>query len=345
MLVQLAAFVVVVAGIIAAKSLLIPFLLAGFLAIICAPPLYWLRKKKVPSGLSVTLLLLGVIVLQLGLTTLVGSSLADFSRALPQYQDSFQLLVSEGIIRLEGLGFNITDELIMEQVNPGKLMAIVAGMLNNLLSMLKDTFIILLTFLFIMLEAAGFPQKLQAMAGGSRKGLERYGAIMQGVNRYLFLKTLTSLATGLVVVVSLQLIGVDFAVLWGLVAVLLNFVPTIGSIIAAVPPVLLAVVQLGFGPATTTALVYLLVNLTIGNFLEPRIMGKGVGLSTLVIFLSLAFWGWALGPIGMLLSVPLTMSLKIGLTARESTRGWALLLGSNADAAAALAAAPQKEKE
>ena len=343
MLINLAAFVVVVAGIMSAKSLLVPFLLAIFLAIICSPPLFWLRQKKVPVALSVFVVVSVVIVIQLGLTTMIGSSLADFSKALPNYQDRLQGIVREGIVWVEGLGINITDDMIMEQFNPGKLMVIVGGMLNNLLGMMKNTFMILLAFMFIMLEAAGIPAKIQAIAGGGKGALEKYGAISKGVNRYLFLKSLTSLGTGILAAVSLQIIGVDFAIMWGMVAVLLNFVPTIGSIIAAVPPVLLALVQLGVGPALATASVYLAINVGIGNLLEPRIMGAGVGLSTLVIFISMAFWGWVLGPIGMLLSVPLTMALKITLAANEKTRGLALLLGSNSEAAEVLAALPSDE--
>jgi AI-2 transport protein TqsA len=124
----------------------------------------------------------------------------------------------------------------------------------------------------------------------------------------------------------LSLIGVDFAPTWGLLAFLLNFIPNIGSIIAAVPAILLALIQLGLPSALLTLLGYLVVNITIGNFLEPRVMGRSLGLSTLVVFLSLLFWGWVLGPIGMVLSVPLTMIAKIALAANEDTRWLAVLL-------------------
>ena len=345
MLINLAAFVVIVAGIMSAKSLLVPFLLAFFLAIICAPPLYWLRKKNVPQLLAVAMVVGGVIILQLALTSLIGSSLADFTRALPQYQSRLQVIVKDGIQWVEQFGFNVTDDIIMEQFDPGKLMGIIGAMLNNLLSMLTNTFIILLTFMFIMLEAAGIPSKLKAMAGGAPDALDKYSKITTGVNRYLFLKTLTSMATGLLAWFSLQMIGVDFPILWGFIAFILNFVPTIGSIIAAVPAVLLALVQLGVAPAITTAVVYVCINVGIGSILEPRLMGAGVGLSTLIIFISMAFWGWVLGPVGMLLSVPLTMTLKIAMQANEKTEGFALMLGSNAEAAKVLASLSQEKNE
>jgi predicted PurR-regulated permease PerM len=147
------------------------------------------------------------------------------------------------------------------------------------------------------------------------------------INRYLAIKTMTSLATGIIVAIVLGIMGVDFPMLWGLLAFLLNFIPTIGSIIAAVPPVLLAMVQFNQGMAVGVAVLYTAVNMIIGNFLEPRFMGKGLGLSPLVVFLSLLFWGWLLGTIGMFLSVPLTMTVKIICDTRDDTKWVGVLLG------------------
>jgi len=141
------------------------------------------------------------------------------------------------------------------------------------------------------------------------------------------LKTWISLATGAVIATWLTLLGVEYPLLWGLLAFLLNYVPNIGSIIAAVPAIMMAFIQLGIGSALATAAGYLVVNIAVGSIIEPRVMGRGMGLSTLVVFLSLLFWGWALGPVGMVLSVPLTMILKIALESRDDTRWFAVLLG------------------
>ena len=145
----------------------------------------------------------------------------------------------------------------------------------------------------------------------------------------MFLKTIVSLATGVLVTLILVLIGVDYPILWGMLAFAFNFIPNIGSIIAAVPAVLLALIQLGPKGALTTAACYFVINILIGSVIEPRFMGKGLGLSTLVVLLSLLFWGWVLGPVGMLLSVVLTILLKIMLDSSEKTRSLALLLGPN----------------
>ncbi len=332
MLIQLAAFVVVVAGITAAKSILIPFLLASFLAIICAPPLYWLRSKGVPPVLSILLLVLIVVLVEMVLATLVTSSMAEFSKAMPQYQERLHVMLKSLTSWLEGHGVEVTDGVLLDQFDPGKLMRIAGNMLNNLFGMLTNTFMIMLTLVFILLEASGFTAKLKAIAGTPEVDMEKYGRIISGVNHYLGLKTATSFATAALVTVGLRVVGVDFALMWGVLAFFFNFIPTVGSIIAAVPPVLLALVQLGVGPAMTTVGLYLVINVGIGSILEPRIMGSGVGLSPLVIFVSMAFWGWVLGPVGMLLSVPLTMTLKIALGYGEKTRHIALLLGSNGEA-------------
>jgi AI-2 transport protein TqsA len=156
--------------------------------------------------------------------------------------------------------------------------------------------------------------------------MDHFQTIRANVNRYMGLKALISLATGVSIWILLALIGVDFPGTWGLLAFFLNFIPAIGSIIAAVPAVLWALVQLGLSSASLTALAYLVVNIIIGNFLDPRIIGKKLGLSPLVVIISLIFWGWVLGPIGMLLSVPLTMIAKIALATSEETRWLAVML-------------------
>ena len=143
------------------------------------------------------------------------------------------------------------------------------------------------------------------------------------------IKTVISVLTGLLIGIWTSLLGVDFPIVLGLLAFLLNYVPNIGSMIAAVPAVLSAFIELGIGPAAVTGLGYVVVNTVMGNIIEPRFMGRGLGLSTLVVFLSLLFWGWVLGPVGMRLSVPLTMTVKIALDANEQSRWLAILLGSD----------------
>jgi predicted PurR-regulated permease PerM len=199
--------------------------------------------------------------------------------------------------------------------------------LSSLGGLLTNTFLILLTVIFILLEAASFPTKLEAILKNPDSGLIRFQSLLDNVNSYMALKTVTSAFTGVLVGLWLWAVGVDYPVLWGMLAFLLNFVPTIGSILASVPALLLALIQLGIAGALWSLLGYVLINVIVGNLIEPRFMGRGLGLSTLVVFISLVFWGWILGPVGMFLSVPLTMMIKISLDSSEETRWVAILLG------------------
>jgi predicted PurR-regulated permease PerM len=211
-------------------------------------------------------------------------------------------------------------------------MGLAASILNGLKDVLTNVFLIFFTMIFILLEASTAGTKVRAAFGRSTESLRRPRIFLNNLGRYLGIKTLVSAATGLLAGLLTWSIGVDFPLLWAMLAFLLNYVPTIGSIIAAVPAVLLALVQLGPGEASATALGFIIINVVFGNFLEPRLMGYGVGISPLVVFVGLIFWGFVFGPVGMLLSVPLTMTLKLALESDARTRWVAILIGSERDA-------------
>ena len=331
-LVRFAAFIIIVAGMKAAAVMVVPFLLAAFLAIIWAPPLFWMQKKGIPSIVGILALMLGVVCVQVLLVTLVSSSIADFSENMPLYQERLKTLTIESLGLLSRYGVEFETNKLAEILNPSRIMGLVGNMLNGLGGVLTNTFFVFLTLIFILSEAAGFPLKIRAIMDDHTSELDKYSLIINGVNRYLGIKTLTSLVTGIVIAVWLAIQGVDFPVMWGVFAFMLNYIPNIGSIIAAVPAVLLALIQLGPLPAGMAAIGFLVVNILVGSVIEPKVMGQGIGLSVLVVFLSLAFWGWVLGPVGMLLSVPLTMAVKIALSGRESTKWLSILLGSNKEA-------------
>ena len=149
------------------------------------------------------------------------------------------------------------------------------------------------------------------------------------MNKYLTIKTITSILTGTIIYISLSIIDLDHAIMWALIAFFLNYIPSIGSIIASIPAIIIALIQYNIYYAVLVAGIYMVVNITLGSIIEPKYLGKELGLSTLVIFLSLLFWGWLLGPVGMLLSVPLTMILKIRLESYDDTKWIAVLLGRN----------------
>ncbi|MFQ5345552.1 MAG: AI-2E family transporter [Mariprofundus sp.] len=325
-LVAAAAFVIVVAGIQAAASLLIPFLLAAFIAIICLSPLNWLTSKRVPTGAAVLIITLAIVVLGMVIATFIGTSVADFSENLPSYQERLKVLSGTTVNWLSGRGIDTSTQSLLSAFDPSAAMGMAGELMSGLGNVLTNTFLIVLTVIFLLIEAATLPHKWKTLKNGapSTKAFEKF---IGSVSAYFVIKIWISLATGIFIAIWLAVIGVDYPLLWGLVAFLFNFVPNIGSIIAAIPAILLALVQLGGGEALLAGLGYVIANVVMGNIIEPRFMGKGVGLSTLVVFLSLVFWGWVLGPVGMLLSVPLTMIVKLALESRPDTQWLAILLG------------------
>ena len=325
-LVTLAAFVVVVAGIKAADTLVTTFLLSVFFAIIFAPAFIFLRSRGLPAWLSLLIMMVAIVVVQLGLVTVVANSVAEFSQSLPQYQDRLRAMTDHLFAWLGQWGLSVPPNIVHRYLDPSVSFRMAANVLGGLGSVLSNLFLIFVTVLFMLIEGASFPRKLSFAFGHDQhvRGMDRF---VDNVKRYMMIKTLLSLATGVAVYIWLRIIGVDFALLWGLVAFLLNFVPNVGSIIAAVPAVLLALIQNGPINALLATLGYLVINMLVGNLLEPRYLGRGLGLSTLVVFLSLVFWGWVLGPVGMLLSVPLTMMLKIAFETNDDTRWLSVLLG------------------
>jgi len=325
-LLSIAACVIIIAGMRAAATILVPFLLSAFIAIIAAPPMFWLQRHKVPAGLAILIIIIAIIGLTVLLMTFIGNSVNDFSIALPDYQGRIKDKTAGLVDWFNAHGMSVSKAQILELFDPGQAMQLISTIFRGLGGVLSNAILILLTVIFILAEAASFPFKLRAIFGTVELP-GQFTEFLDNMQAYVGIKTLTSLATGLLVCLSLAIIGVDYWLLWGLLAFVLNFVPTIGSIIAAIPAVLLALVQLSPAAALVTTLVYVVINTVIGNFVEPRFMGKGLGLSTLVVFLSLLFWGWVLGPVGMLLSVPLTMTVKIALDSREETRWLAILLG------------------
>jgi predicted PurR-regulated permease PerM len=328
-----AAIVVIIYGMQMAKVILVPFLVAVFLALITVRPMLWLQAKRVPSILAALLIVTMIMLILAMVGMILGTSIADFTAAIPVYQARLDVIIDGAVqfiaknIRGDG-----SVESLRDMVDPGWAMGLVAGILNGLKDVLTNTFLIFFTMIFILLEASSGQTKFEAAFGRSDESLDRPRIFLQNLGRYLGIKTIVSLATGCCAGFVTWSIGVDFPLLWAMLAFLLNYIPTIGSIIAAVPAVLLALVQLGPGEAGATAVGFAAINVVFGNFLEPRLMGYGVGISPLIVFVGLVFWGWVFGPVGMLLSVPLTMTLKLALESDERTRWVAILIGSERDA-------------
>lgn len=320
----LAAIIVIIAGMKQAASLLVPFLLSIFIAVLSLPAMDSLERRGLGAGLSLLVVVLGVFAAGFLLSLLIGTSIEEFRRSLPDYQQKITEQKDQLFAWLAGIGVDVPESLGSEIFDPNAAMRLLSSILRSFGSVLTNSFLIFITVIFILLEARSFSRKFARISDTRSEFIEDFVGKLNG---YMGIKAVTSTITGVLVTLWLWLLGVDHAQLWGVMAFLLNFVPNIGSIIAAVPAVLLALVQLGMGTALFVAAGYLVVNIVIGSVLEPRFMGRGLGLSTLVVFLSLVFWGWVLGPVGMLLSVPLTITVKLALDSSKDTRWLGILLG------------------
>jgi AI-2 transport protein TqsA len=326
-LLSAAAFVVLVAGARASADIIVPFLLSVILAVLFAGPMSWLHARGVPRWLAVSLIIIVLIGVTLAFGTVVGSSVIEFTQSLPFYNERLQEEVGGLLTWLAAHGMEVSRDVVADNFDPAAVLTIAGRIFTGIGDVLGRVGLILLTMTFILLEWSGFRHKALVAFSHSEAHLARFAEIGENIRHYLMLKTLISLATGVLVTVWLIILQVDFPLLWGTLAFVLNYIPNIGSLIAAIPAVLLAFLQMGFSGALLTGLGYLVVNFILANLIEPRVMGQGVGLSTLVVFLSLVFWGWVLGPIGMLLSVPLTMIFRILLDAVDETRWIAILMG------------------
>ncbi|WP_406663512.1 AI-2E family transporter [Gallaecimonas sp. GXIMD1310] len=323
----LAALVIVLAGVKSAADLLVPFLLSAFIAISCNPLVSWLTRRRWPRALAVLLIIALIVLIGLMLGGLLGSSLNAFSANIPQYRSRLLEQFNWLTQWLSQYNIMLDRQQLQTILDPGAAMSMAANTLTSLGGLLTNFLLILLTVVFMLFEAEDLPHKVHRAVGSNSSLVHAIDRFFSSVNHYLAIKTLVSLATGVLIGLWLWSLGVDFPLLWGVFAFLLNYIPNIGSIIAAIPAVLLAFVQLGLGHAGLTALGFVVVNTLMGNLVEPRLMGRGLGLSTLVVFLSLVFWGWLLGTVGMLLSVPLTMVLKIAMESSPSGAQYAVLLG------------------
>jgi predicted PurR-regulated permease PerM len=322
-----AAIAVILVVMRAAASVIAPVLLAAFIAIVATPTLKWMRRLRAPKWLA-----LGVIVfvlLEAGslFALMLTGNLESFRDGLPGYQERLILLNYELGNWLEGLGVANAGDALQEILDPAVAARVVRVALASVSGLFGLGLLVLLAVTFMLLEASSISVKLKTAFGLTADAELRLQRMVSSINRYMVIKTLASAATALLIWAWLRLLGIDFAVLWGLLAFLLNFIPFVGALLMAIPAVLLALVQTDLQTTLLVALGYLLTNTVIGSILEPRVMGRGLGISTLAVFLSLLVWGWVFGTVGVFLAVPLTIALIIALEASPQTRPFAILLG------------------
>ena len=323
---MLAAFTIIVAGMKIASPIIVPIILSIFLATISAPPLLWLEKKGLPRIIALLIVLSFVIGVGILFVSLIGNSIDDFQSRLPVYSERMEQLFVKTNKIATTLGFTLETTRLLNVINAETVTQLLSQVSNEVGRLIANVYLVFFTVIFILLEVSTLPEKLGKILSESSASVTQLSKFKNNVQRYLVIKTLVSLGTAILVWMLLTSLGVDFAILWSVFAFFLNFVPNIGSIIAAIPAVVVALLQLDPIMALWVALGYLIINGVMGNVVEPRIAGRHLGLSPLVVFLSLVFWGWVLGPVGMFLSVPLTMMMQLVAESSNSLRWLAILL-------------------
>jgi AI-2 transport protein TqsA len=331
----LAALVIVIGGLRAAQSFFIPVLIAFFIATVSFPLLNFLREKRVPRAIAVLLTVAFDFVFLVALGVLAVTLIGDLQekwniRYAAEVSDQIRTASKSLALQLNEYGVPDAQEKINEAVNNNlanlqnirfeRIWDFGTAVVGNVLGFFGTSLITLILTVFMLSEARMFGRRLEAISLARGPNLARMLSATRDIQRFLAIKTAVSLLTGFLAGLLCWLAGLDFFVLWGILAFFFNFIPVVGSIIAGVPPTILALLVAGVPNAVLVAGGYLLINNFLGNFLEPMLVGRRFGISTLVVVVSVAFWGWLWGPLGMLLAVPLTMVLKVILESSDEFR-------------------------
>ncbi|MGB8222392.1 MAG: AI-2E family transporter [Polyangiales bacterium] len=321
-LLAIASLVVIAAGIKLAAPFLVPVLVAAFIAVVTAPLVIWLCDRGVPRLGAVLAGLLLDVSAGAALGVPLAAAVATFTERVPKYKSMLSGQLSQLDLWLADYGIHVDSVFSLSE--PSWMINLATTMAQQAASFISQMVLVLLIVAFMLFESTGLREKLAKIATPSQ--IQDLSQAAHEVNAYLVAKTVMSLLTGVLVFVWCWWRGVDVPVLWGLLAYLLNYIPTVGQIIAAIPAITLALIQMGPGQALMVAAGFGAINLAIGA-IEPRVMGQALGLSDLVVLVSMVVWGWLLGPVGALVSAPLTMVIKHSLTHSDDLRWLAELLG------------------
>ena len=327
-LVELASFVIIIGGLSLASSIVVPFLLAVFIAIIIYPILEMMSKIHI-NRFFAFIILIGICGSGLWfLGNVIAGAIVQFSTDLPLYKAKIDIFIDNLIIYAKDQADIDISNNLLSFINLDKLIITTSNLLLQTGGLVTQSFLVFLLLAFILFESQIFKQKVEYFAIKDPSALHIANTFISNLKRYLAIKTISSIATGVIVWGFLILFDVPHALLWAVLAFILNYIPTIGSIIAAIPAILVSLAVNDISATLWLTLIYLVVNISIGNFIEPRFLGKGLGISTLVVILSLLFWGFIFGIGGMFLAVPLTMSIKIALDANPRTKFISILLSN-----------------
>jgi predicted PurR-regulated permease PerM len=316
--VQFAALVVVMFGLQVTRAWLLPICFALLVAVLGEVPLRFMQRRRLPRPVA-ALVAFGAfgVAFWLLLRTLV-RALGDFGARLPLYEVRLKEYLDGVVGWLSSLGLQVDTRDLLASIEPRAWLGFLQQSVGGAFSFFSAVVLVAIAVAFTLWEGDLLRDRLRRAYGPSWNE-SRAAAMVGDLQRYLGVKTVTSAITGVAVYVLNLLLGVESALLWGLCAFVLNYIPIIGSIVAAIPAVLLALAapELGWRIALPLGIGYLVVNNVISNLLEPMWMGRQFGLPALSVLLSLVFWGWVWGAGGMFLAVPLTIVIGTIVGARD----------------------------
>jgi AI-2 transport protein TqsA len=302
--------VVIAAGIKAVAPILTIFLLALFLALMLSPIMLFLIRRGAPATLAVALTLLIVFVGGAAVIALLGVSATQLSHRLPGYGQQLVVLRDQLFGLLQHLGLDTSTLTSLDLLDPAALLGPATALVGTLLADLGQTFFVLLITALLLVEVGILFRRLDQADRSQRSPLMRFGEMSADVQKYIGITALSGLAGSLVFAILLVALGVPFVTTWVVLYFLLGFIPEIGSFIAIAPVFLVTLLEHGIQRAIVLVVIYVVFNVLIGDVLKPRFMQKGFELSIVAIFAALVFWNWMLGPVGMLLAVPLTVTFR-----------------------------------
>ncbi len=327
LLLILAAIVVIVAGMRAFSDTLNALFMAALIAILCVPIQNRLRERGVASGLSLALVLIFIIGVGVLFVGFIGVSTNQVIRKLPDYQVRIQQLEQSTWAELDRLGVSDQTVSAIESINLQSLIPFAGSVLRATFDSLGNILLIFLILFYMLMDAPNIPKRMRAVFGADSHWLVKARLFIVSVQRYMLLKTVFGVIIAAIQTVVMLLMGVDFAIQWGVLAVITNYIPNVGFVLGLIPPVFVTLLEKGPAMAILLIIVYSLINNIIENFVSPRFVGEELGISALFIFLSLIFWTWVLGAAGALLAVPLTVFVKIMLLdANDGARGLAAFI-------------------
>lgn len=326
-LLKLAALVIILAGLHAAADIIVQLLLAVFFAIVLNPLVTWFIRRGISRPVAISIV---VFVMLIMLTLLVGvlaASMNDFLAQLPKYNKMLTQKVLDIEKMIPFMHMRLSPRRMLQRMDSDKVMSFATTLMTSVSGAMASILLLVMTVVFMLFEVRHIPYKLRFALANPQIHIAGLHRALKGVTHYLALKTFISLLTGLIIWLGLELMDVQFALMWGVLGFLLNYIPNIGSVISAIPPMIQAFLFNGTYEMILVGALFLAVHMVLGNIVEPRMMGRGLGMSTFVVFLSLLIWGWLLGPVGMLLSVPLTSVCKILMETTKGGNKLAILLG------------------